>query len=138
MTEPSDDVIGDSEDSRALRAAFATELSLTVQTREELRALTASAEGGVLLALLASGPTAFWVSYCQALGAALANHHSSKLGELMRRRQLILADGSVRVVLEPELPTQAFEQLAQPLPRAPSGELIDDREARRWKDSLDG
>lgn len=118
------------------RTAFA-ELGIEVEISEELQALTASADGGALIAILLVGSLAFLSEFAK-LFADDAYTAVKKQVQRLRRSgygDLVVSDGRVRVLIEPDLADDAIRKLAEPLPPAPSGELRYNRRTSAWTDS---
>lgn len=123
---------------QATAAAFA-EMGIEVSISEELIALTASADGGALYAILLAGPRGFLVQFAKLFATdtyATAKNLVRRLRE-SRSGDLRVSDGSVYALIEPDLPDDAILQLAEPLPPAPSGELHYDRATGAWTDSAE-
>lgn len=110
-------------------------ISATFSTH--VKAITASSDGGVLMDVVLMLPAGYLAWFGQLL-AKKTNSATRNLVQRIRKMNsgdLVVVDGSVRVVMEPGLPDDAILQLADPLPTASSGELRYDRAQNRWVDA---
>jgi hypothetical protein len=129
------------EDSRTLQDALRA-AGLECEVREETQALTASADGGAYAALAISigvagrGIAKGWNAYCIELARLLAQDTHSSIKDIFTRRRVDLKDEAFTAVIEPGLPAEAFELLANQS-EAPSGELNWSWDEGCWKDSGD-
>jgi hypothetical protein len=104
-----------------------------VEVREQLQALTASAEGGAYFALVVvlGSP---WTIFFGQLAKRLADDTYDAVREIFRRRRVIIEDGTKQAIIEPEDPLDSVDQLIEP-PIAPSRIIRWDHTEGRWKGS---
>jgi hypothetical protein len=118
-----------------VQAAFAT-AGLRVTVEERTLALTASADGGILIGIFIGAPL-------PEFARLFTDDTYAALKRLLRRYRrhdaveyaLYVSDGSVDAQIDADLPPEAFLKLQGILPISPSGRIIYNRAKRRWEDS---
>lgn len=137
-------------DREALQHIF-DEMGVAADVREELESLVASAAAEVAFyAVVAFGGASFLKSFGEEFGKLQAQRVdrglsslASLIAQVCRRRRVLLVekvDGRrvIEVQLDPDLPDEAYERLADVLPQVPPvGRLTWDRRRRRWCDPFD-
>jgi hypothetical protein len=125
------------EDRQGLYDAL-KELGFDFPVGDELRALTASAEGEALFALvivIGTGLAKGWYEFCKSLGSALGDDAHEALKSIFSLRQVIVRDGKRSAIVDADTPPEAVEELADAT-GTPSGEMYWDKRELRWKDDL--
>lgn len=118
-------------------SAFAA-VGLRVTVEEQMLALTASVDGGILMGIFIGTPLA---EFAKLLG----DDAHTGLRRLIQRfdhsgvvqHAVFVRDHGVDALIEPELPPEAFLKLQGPLPQAPSGRIVYNRTKRQWQDASD-
>jgi hypothetical protein len=120
-----------------LKAHFAKE-GVLIGSRTRVTAITASATGDVIIALVLLVPKGF----LGKIGEDLCDTTKSALKSVFARLRehyrggIEFYDGEIKAVIEPDLPDEALGKLVD-LPESPSGVVRYDRKLGRWVDVTD-
>jgi len=132
--EPLHDAI-DPPSAEDVQAAFAA-AGLAVSVEERTLALTASADGGMLIGIFIGVPI-------PEFAKLIVDDAYVGLKNLLRRfvsrgavhYAVYVSHEGVDARIDSDLPPEAFSKLQGTLPSAPSGRIIYNRNAHRWQDS---
>lgn len=108
------------------------------QVRQEIGALTASAEGDIahiLVIFTEQTGSDIWAAVCAALVILAGKKGVNKFNEIRARDTVRMSDGETGADIT-DVPTHALEALADP-PPAPSSELEWRVERQSWADAFD-
>lgn len=118
-----------------MQAAFAS-AGLAVSVEERTLALTASADGGMLIGIFIG---ASFVEFAKLMVDDVHAELKQLLQRFHRRGavdyDVYVSHEGVDARVDSDLPPEAFLKLQGVLPRAPSGRIIFNRHTHRWQDS---
>ncbi|HVB51834.1 MAG TPA: hypothetical protein VND89_08885 [Acidimicrobiales bacterium] len=135
---PNDEEVGvalDAPSVEDVKAAFAEE-DLTVTVEERTLALTASADGGMLIGIFIG------ITFNE-FARLMVDDAYAGIKNLLRRfvrrgaddYSVFVRHEGIDALINADLPLEAFLKLQGKLPSAPSGRIVYNRDARRWQDS---
>lgn len=132
--EPVQDALGPPS-AEDLQAAFAA-AGLAVSVEERTLAITASADGGVLIGIFIGVPLS---EFARLIVDDAYVGIKNLLQRFHRRGEVdyVVYAGheGIHALIEFDLPPEAFMKLQGTLPNAPSNRIVYNRNTRRWQDS---